>query len=141
MTIYTIGFTRKSARTFFSLLKDAGVRQLLDIRLNNLSQLAGYTKRDDLAFFCESLGIGYRHLPELAPTQPMLDAARRSGGWDQYEREFIALIRGRRIEDLPRELFDNACLLCSEPTPEHCHRRLVAEYLHHQWTGMSIHHL
>ena len=141
MTIYTIGFTRKSARTFFTLLKDAGARRLLDIRLNNLSQLAGYTKRDDLAFFCESLGIGYRHLLELAPTQPMLDASRQGGGWEHYERDFLELMRSRRVEELPRELFDGACLLCSEPTPVHCHRRLAAEYLRQHWGGVSIIHL
>ena len=141
MTIYTIGFTRKSARTFFTLLKDAGVRRLLDIRLNNLSQLAGYTKRDDLAFFCESMGLEYRHLTELAPTQPMLDASRQGGGWAQYEREFLALMRSRRIEELPRDLFAGACLLCSEPTPEHCHRRVVADYLASRWPAVSIHHL
>ncbi len=141
MTIHTIGFTRKSARTFFTLLKDAGVRRLLDIRLNNLSQLAGYTKRDDLAFFCESLGLEYRHLTELAPTQPMLDASRQGGGWERYEREFLELMRSRRIEELPRDLFDGACLLCSEPAPDHCHRRLVAEYLSQHWDAPLVVHL
>jgi uncharacterized protein (DUF488 family) len=141
MTVFTIGFTRKSAREFFSLLKDAGVQRLLDIRLNNTSQLAGFTKRDDLAFFCELMGIEYRHLPELAPTQPLLDASRRSGAWEEYERKFLALMRLRKIEEMPHELFDRACLLCSEAGPEHCHRRLVAEYLKEAWGEPAIVHL
>ena len=141
MTIYTIGFTRKNARTFFGLLRDTSVQRLLDIRLNNSSQLAGYTRRDDLAFFCETIGIDYRHLLELAPTKEMLARQRVEKHWPRYEREFIALMLERRIEELPREQFDNACLLCSEPTPAECHRRLVAEYLQSAWGDVTVAHL
>ncbi len=143
MTIFTIGFTRKDARTFFSLMQNAGVQRLLDVRRNNSSQLAGYTKRDDLAFFCDAiLGIDYRHMTELAPTQAMLDAFKKSrGSWLDYERAFVALIRERAIETLPRDLLADACLLCSEPEPQHCHRRLVAEYLEQRWGGVDIVHL
>ena len=141
MTIYTIGFTRKNARTFFGLLRNAGVRRLLDIRLNNVSQLAGYTKRDDLAFFCETLGIDYRHMLELAPTREMLARQRAEKDWARYEREFTALLLERRAEELPREQFDSACLLCAEPEPAQCHRRLVAEYLRQAWGDVTVAHL
>jgi uncharacterized protein (DUF488 family) len=143
LTMFTIGFARKNARTLFTLLKEAGVSALLDVRLNNSSQLAGYTKRDDLAFFCETvLGIAYTHVTELAPTQEMLEQfKKRDGAWRRYEEAFLALMRERRIERLPRELFANACLLCAEPTADHCHRRLVAEYLQRAWGEMEIIHL
>ena len=143
VTMFTIGFARKGARTFFTLLKSAGVSALLDVRLHNSSQLAGYTKRDDLAFLCEAvLGITYRHVTELAPTQEMLDRFKRhDGGWRRYEDDFLALMRERRIEQLPRELFAKACLLCAEPTADHCHRRLAAEYLRQAWHDITIVHL
>jgi uncharacterized protein (DUF488 family) len=141
--MFTIGFARKNARTFFTLLNEAGVSALLDVRLNNSSQLAGYTKRDDLAYFCETiLGISYRHMTELAPTQDMLDRFKKGdGAWRRYEEEFLALMHQRRIEQLPRELFANASLLCAEPTADQCHRRLVAEYLQRLWPGVEIVHL
>jgi uncharacterized protein (DUF488 family) len=143
LTIFTIGFARKSARTLFTLAKEAGVSALLDVRLNNSSQLAGYTKRDDLSFFCETvLGIGYRHMTALTPTQAMLDRFKKGGGtWHCYEEEFLALMRERRIERLPREQFANACLLCAEPTADQCHRRLVAEYLQRAWQRVDVVHL
>jgi len=143
MTLFTIGFTRKDARTFFALLKNAGVARLLDVRLNNSSQLAGYTKRDDLAFFCGAiLGIEYRHVTDLAPTPQMLDAfKKRRGAWPDYERAFLALMQDRAIETLPRDLFADACLLCSEPEAAQCHRRLAAEYLQQRWTNVDIVHL
>lgn len=142
MTIYTIGFTKKRAATFFGALRDARVASLLDVRLNNTSQLAGFTRRDDLAFFCDAiLGVPYRHLTELAPEQAMLDAYRAARDWVEYERVFVTLMRARRIEDLPRAIFEDACLLCSEPEPAYCHRRLAAEYLHRAWTDVQIVHL
>jgi uncharacterized protein (DUF488 family) len=143
LTMFTIGFTRKSARTFFSMLRNAGVATLIDVRLNNSSQLAGYSKRDDLAFFCETvLGIRYQHVTALAPTQAMLDRFRKSdAGWRAYETEFLALMRERRIEADARAMFDRACLLCAEPTADHCHRRLVAEYLQRAWRNVEIVHL
>ncbi len=144
MKIFTIGFTKKSAETFFTTLKKAGVNRVIDVRLNNVSQLAGFSKRDDLNYFLrEIVNIDYIHRPELAPTQEIIDAFRkRKGPWDDFEREFLALIAQRRIESelTPADL-DGSCLLCSEETPEHCHRRLVAEYLQSKWDGVEIHHL
>jgi uncharacterized protein (DUF488 family) len=144
MKIFTIGFTKKSAETFFGKLKKAGVKRLVDIRLNNVSQLAGFTKRDDLRFFARAIcGIEYVHELELAPTQEILDAYKKEkGDWRVWEREFGKLIRKRRIEEtVPRELLDGACLLCSEEKPEHCHRRLVAEYLREKWGNVEIVHI
>lgn len=144
MKIFTIGFTKTTARQFFSRLEAAGVRRVIDVRLNNVSQLAGFAKKDDLRFFLERIAsIGYAHHPELAPTQRMLDAYKKSGGnWAAYEREFVELIEGRHIEQVvSRELLDGACLLCSEHEPHHCHRRLVAEYLKEKWGGVEIAHI
>ena len=144
MRLFTIGFTKKSAEKFFSSLQDAGVKRVVDVRLNNNSQLAGFSKRDDLAFFLRSIaGIEYVHLLDLAPTQEMLDRYKKEkGDWAEYEREFNALIEGRKIENsLPRELLDEACLLCSEDRPEHCHRRLVAEHLQRSWHDVTVVHL
>ena len=145
MTIFTIGFTKKSAQTFFTRLREAHVRRLVDIRLNNVSQLAGFTKKDDLRFFTKEIcGIDYVHLPELAPTADILDRWRKQkdGDWALYERSFLNLMRERKIEKtVPRELIDGACLLCSEERPEHCHRRLVAEYLQDKWGSGRIEHI
>lgn len=145
MEIYTAGFTKKSAAEFFQSLRDHGIRRLLDIRLNNVSQLAGFSKRDDLAYFLRELcQAEYRHEPLLAPTQLMLDEYRKQkGGWEEYERQFLALMRERRIEERLRpEMFTTpTVLLCSEATPEHCHRRLVAEYLQARWGDVHIVHL
>ncbi|MBE7558905.1 DUF488 domain-containing protein [bacterium] len=142
--IFTIGFTKKSAEAFFTALTRAGVARLVDIRLNNTSQLAGFAKRNDLRFFVKSIcDIDYVHLPELAPTQDILDAYRKNkGDWETYERDFLALMRERKVEEtLSRETLDNACLLCSEEKPECCHRRLVAEYLSEKWGDVEIVHL
>ena len=144
LRLFTIGFTQKNAEQFFTTLIDAGVRRVVDVRLNNVSQLAGFTKRADLPFFLRRIGdIDYIHLPDLAPTQPILDALKKRGGdWADYEREFTALMVDRRIEaTVAPELRDGDCLLCSEATPEQCHRRLVAEYLHDNWRAIDIHHL
>jgi uncharacterized protein (DUF488 family) len=144
LKLFTIGFTKKSAETFFTLLKDAGVRRVLDIRLNNVSQLAGFAKRDDLRFFLKAVcGVDYHHLPELAPTPEILDAYRKSKqGWPRYEREFLKLLTDRQVEKtIPKDLVHHGCLLCSEDTPDHCHRRLVAEYLREKWGSVEIRHL
>jgi uncharacterized protein (DUF488 family) len=144
MKLYTIGFTEKTAEQFFRLLESARPKSLLDVRLNNRSQLAGFTKSDDLAFFLRRiLNIPYRHLLELAPTQPMLDKVRKQGqSWTSYEKSFMRLMEKRGIQETlsPAEM-DGACLLCSEHEPQQCHRRLVADYLQRHWKGVEIHHL
>ena len=144
MKLFTIGFTQKSAEEFFTLLMKAGVKRVLDIRLNNKSQLAGFSKSEDLEFFLKAIGnIGYRHVVEMAPTQPLLDKARKgNGSWDGFEKQFLALMRQRKIEKLLDEkVLSGACLLCSEHEPEHCHRRLVAEYLQRSNPDIEIIHL
>ncbi len=144
MKVFTIGFTKKNAEQFFSKLKQPGLVRLVDVRLNNVSQLAGFTKKDDLRFFLkEILGIEYIHLPDLAPTKDILDEYKKNGGnWSVYESKFIELMNKRRIEEkVSKEIIDGGCLLCSEPTPENCHRRLVAEYLKSKWGDLEIVHL
>lgn len=145
MEIYTIGFTKHSAEEFFEKLKSAGVRRLLDVRLNNVSQLAGFAKRDDLRYFLDRIcNAKYRHETLLAPTQDLLDDyKKRKGKWSDYEVAFLDLMARRRIEDeLPKELFEPAtALLCSEHTADHCHRRLVVEYLDDRWGGVDAVHL
>ncbi|NEV63526.1 DUF488 family protein [Thiorhodococcus minor] len=144
MKLYTIGFTQKGAEQFFGLLLNNGVRRVLDVRLNNRSQLAGFAKRDDLRYFLRALGgIDYVELPSLAPTAEILGAYKKNGGdWATYERAFRALLEQRRVaETLDPAHFADACLLCSEHGPEHCHRRLVAEHLQRQWGGIEIRHL
>jgi len=145
MKIFTIGFTKKSAETFFTRLQKAGVSRLVDVRLNNVSQLAGFTKRDDLRYFTKTIcAIEYVHLPELAPTAAILDPYKKAknGDWNLYEQQFLELMSSRHIEDLvPRELIDGGCLLCSEEKPHHCHRRLVAEYLKEKWGNVLIEHI
>ncbi|HEY3244989.1 MAG TPA: DUF488 domain-containing protein [Phycisphaerae bacterium] len=145
MEIYTTGFTRKSAPEFFGALRRAGIKRLLDVRLNNSSQLAGFTKRDDLPFFLRELcDASYLHEPLLAPTQELLDDYKKDGtSWTDYESRFLQLMAERRIEiRIDPEVFAGpTVLLCSEPTAEHCHRRLVAEYLQRQWGNLEIVHL
>lgn len=144
MKLYTIGFTKKSAEKFFGLLREAGVTALVDVRLNNVSQLSGFAKRDDLRYFLgEICGAQYAHRTELAPTKEMLDAYKKRGvGWAAYEERFLELMKVRQIEDsIRREALDNAVLLCSEDNARHCHRRLVAEYLAQQWDDVTIEHL
>jgi len=145
MKLFTIGFTKKSAETFFTRLKEAGVRRLVDVRLNNVSQLSGFAKKDDLRYFTKTIcQIDYIHLPELAPTAEILDPYKkvRNGDWQLYERQFLDLMRSRQIEiTTPRELLDGGCLLCSEEKPHHCHRRLVAEYLQQHWNDVQIEHI
>ncbi len=145
MDIYTIGFAKRSAASFFGALRDAGIRRLLDVRLNNSSQLAGFTKRDDLPFLLKELcGAEYLHEPLLAPTQEILDSYRkRKGTWEDYERGFLALLAERQVEEkLDPRLFDiPTVLLCSEPTADRCHRRLVVEYLQGKWGNLCAVHL
>ena len=144
MRVYTLGFTKKPAEAFFELLRGAGAKRVIDVRLNNVSQLAGFTKRDDLSYFLrEVCGMGYEHMPDLAPTQELLKSYRDGQmAWEDYERQFLALMAERGVENLPiKELLADACLLCSEETPDKCHRRLVAEYLRERWGNVEIIHL
>lgn len=142
--LFTIGFAETNAESFFTSLRSAGVKRIIDVRLNNTSQLAGFSKKDDLRFFLrEMASIEYIHMPELAPTQDILDAFKKyKGSWAVYEQEFNALMAKRGIENaISRENANLGCLLCSEKKPHHCHRRLVAEYLQKHWGDVSIMHL
>ena len=144
MKVYTIGFTKKSASDFFGLLRESGAGRVVDVRLNNVSQLAGFAKRNDLEYFLKKIcRMQYVHLPDLAPTSEMLAAYRKGDiDWQVYEREFLALMDERGIaNDKTKKMIANACLLCSEDKPERCHRRLVAEYLDRHWGGVEIVHL
>jgi len=143
MKLFTIGFTKTTAEGFFTRLSRANVRKLLDVRLNNVSQLAGFAKKDDLRFFAKSIcHIDYEHLPALAPTQDILDEYRKTkGSWQAYAEKFLTLMAQRKIETFDRAKLDGGCLLCSEDTPHHCHRRLVAEYLKDKWSDVEVIHL
>lgn len=145
MEISTIGFTHKSAEQFFETLRHAGVQRLIDVRLNNTSQLAAFTKRDDLKYFLRVLlSADYIHEKRLAPTADALDAYRKGRmSWDDYEELYLRLLQQRRVETvLPHSMFEvPVVLLCSEAEPEHCHRRLAAEYLAQRWPGISVRHL
>jgi uncharacterized protein (DUF488 family) len=145
MEIYSIGFTQKSAGEFFGALKAHGIERLLDVRLNNTSQLAGFAKHSDLPYFLREIcGAAYEHEPLLAPTQEILDAFKKhKGSWDVYTEAYLALIRSRKVETvLSKESFQKkTVLLCSEPTPERCHRRLALEYLQKHWNNVVITHL
>ncbi len=146
MEIFTIGFTQTTAEDFFSRLKAHRIERLLDVRLNNRSQLAGFAKRDDLAYFLRELvDADYEHAPSLAPSQEILDAYKKqkSISWPEYEERFLALMRDRRVESEldPAEFEARTVLLCSEATPEHCHRRLVVEYLSIHWPALTAVHL
>lgn len=145
INIATIGFTKSSAEHFFERLLKAGVTQVVDVRLHNTSQLAGFAKADDLAYFLKKFGgIKYLHQPMLAPTDSILKAYKKAkGDWDVYQGHFLQLMKGRKIEERLRpEMLEGACLLCSEATPHHCHRRLIVEYLNEKWSGaLAIKHL
>jgi len=144
MKIFTIGFTKKSAEEFFARLTEAGVRRVVDIRLNNTSQIAGFAKARDLEFFLRAIaGIDYLHSPDLAPTQDILDGfVKAKGPWSEYAQGFTKLMETRRVvETFAGKLLDGDCLLCSEDTPEHCHRRLVAEHFQQHWPDVEIIHL
>lgn len=146
MEIFTIGFTKTTAEHFFGRLRQNRIERLLDVRLNNRSQLAGFAKRDDLAFFLrELIGVEYEHEPLLAPSKEILDAYKKTGemSWLDYEERFLALIREREIERRlsPGQFDRRTVLLCSEDTPDRCHRRLVAEYLADRWGDVEIVHL
>ncbi len=142
--IFTIGFAGKSAEQFFALLQQAGAVKLIDTRLNNVSQLAGFTKRRDLEYFLRVIaGIHYVHDLELAPTADMLDNFKKGrSSWDEYQARYTQLLIDRALVERRQAAdFDHACLLCSEPKPDHCHRRLAAEILQRAWPDLNIEHL
>ena len=144
LNVFSIGFTKKSAGEFFEKLRAAGVRRIVDVRLNKVSQLAGFSKRDDLKYFLKTiLGAEYVEAPLLAPTQVMLDSFKKNKGtWDAYEHDFLKLMEERHIEDkIDPSILAGGCLLCSEETPHHCHRRLVLDYLQKRWGNLSINHI
>lgn len=141
----TIGFTKSNASNFFERIKKAGVKKVIDVRLHNTSQLAGFAKADDLSYFLKEVcGVQYVHQPLLAPTDDILKAFKRDkGDWTVYEVKFMHLMSERKIEDRLRpEMFEGTCLLCSESTPHQCHRRLVCEYLNSKWGNpLKVQHL
>ena len=145
MEICTIGFTKHTAEGFFRTLREEDVARLIDVRLNNVSQLAGFAKRDDLRYFLEHLcGADYVHAPELAPTAELLKSYRDGQiDWQEYESRFFELVEERRIEEkFSPDFFEpRSVLLCSENTADHCHRRLVVEYLSRHWDDVSAVHL
>jgi len=144
MKLFTIGFTKKSAEEFFTCLQKAGVRRIVDVRLNNTSQIAGFAKARNLKYFLQVITeISYVHIPDFAPTQEILDDfKKKKGSWTEYERRFDDLMVKRNIVDRASVLLrDGDCLLCSEHTPEHCHRRLVAEHIQENLPDVKVVHL
>ena len=145
MEVFTIGFTKKNAEHFFNFLRVSEVKTLVDVRLNNVSQLSGFAKRDDLKFFLNELcGIEYVHSPELAPTKELLSAYKKgSMTWEKYEDKFLNLMAQRSIErTIKPSLLDHGCLLCSEHEPHLCHRKLVIHYLNeHSDLDLKVKHL
>ncbi|MCW8880409.1 MAG: DUF488 domain-containing protein [Kangiellaceae bacterium] len=144
MKVYSIGFTKKKAEQFFNFLRGEEINRLIDVRLNNISQLAGFAKRDDLVFFLKELcEIDYVHLPDLAPTKDILDAYKKGNmQWIEYEDKFLNLMAKRNIERIEKSIVQNGCLLCSEHEPHHCHRRLVIDYLNDSWdANFTVKHL
>jgi uncharacterized protein (DUF488 family) len=144
INLYTIGFTKKSAEIFFGKIQDAGIKKVIDVRLNNACQLSGFAKNNHLPYFLKTIcGCGYRHEPLLAPTKEILDAYKKKAiSWLEYEKMFNELLSERKPYDLiSASELNRACLLCSEVTPDNCHRRLVAEYFRDHFTGLEITHL
>lgn len=144
MNVFSIGFTEKKAEKFFTLLRNEKLTRLVDVRLNNISQLAGFAKKDDLIFFLKELcQIEYVHIPDLAPTKSILDPYKKGDmEWQEYEDKFINLMVKRNIERMDRSIIKDSCLLCSEHKPHHCHRRLVIEYLNKEWgENFEVKHL
>ncbi|WP_254563132.1 DUF488 domain-containing protein [Dyadobacter diqingensis] len=142
--LYTIGFTEKPAETFFNLLKSSGIKQIVDTRINNVSQLAGFAKGTDLPYFARTIGnISYEHNLDFAPTKELLSRYRAHKlTWEEYETEYLNLLDIRKIaQKTDIEKLHENCLLCSEHQPDRCHRRLLAEYLRHVRNDIRIIHL
>lgn len=140
MKLYTIGFTGKSAEEFFELLKRHGIKTLIDARLNNKSQLAGFTKVKDFPYLLKQIGsVEYRHLDSLAPTKELLDGYKDGAvSWSEYEEVYNSLLESRNLNTITPAILENACILCSEPTADQCHRRLAAEYLQEKYPDAAI---
>ena len=144
MNLFTIGSGHKSARQFFESLMTNGVRRVIDIRLNNTSQLAGFSKKPDLEYFLQAIaGIGYVHLPVFAPTEELMEAVKtKQCSWEDYEKKYRQILADRKpFDELAPAFFESACLLCSEPAANRCHRRLVAEALTVIAPGLKVYHL
>lgn len=144
MNLYTIGFTKKSAKQFFELLKKNQVECLIDTRLNNKSQLAGFAKKEDLEYFLEKIvNIKYVYKPEFAPSNEILTKYKKGAmSWQEYEEKYLCLLAERKIlKNLDFSQLENACFLCSEHSPHHCHRRLLAEYLKQHNPSLEIIHI
>lgn len=142
--LYTIGFTGKSAEKFFDLLRNSDVKKIVDTRINNVSQLAGFAKGSDLKFFAKEIGhMSYEHIIDFAPTKELLSRYRdKQMSWKEYEIEYLNLLDMRKVaQKTDIEKLHENCLLCSEHTPEKCHRRLLAEYLKHVKNDIEIIHL
>jgi uncharacterized protein (DUF488 family) len=143
-TLCTIGFTKISLRDFIGRLRSAGVTKVIDIRLRNTSHLAGFAKKEDLEFILQECGIAYEHVPELAPTDGLLDGYRNGKDWDEFSRGFRSLLRKSDvIGSLTRSASGHecVCLLCTEDTADKCHRRLVAEFVQKKRPGLQVEHL
>jgi uncharacterized protein (DUF488 family) len=143
MTLYTIGFTKKSAREFFGILKEHGIVRLIDIRESNTNIYAGFTMRESLRYFLKEIcNADYVEMKEFAPTRELRRSYQERGDWNAYGEEYLALLKDRKVEKtLDKGVFRNAVLLCSEPTPEKCHRRLAAEYIAGHVSETMIVHL
>jgi len=144
LEVFTIGFTKKSARQFFDSLKAANIKIVYDVRLNNKSQLSGFAKGADLEYFLRAIaGMKYNHLTKAAPTEELLKKWRKGEiTWEQYEEAYLEMLKERDIDEIiRREDLNNACFLCSESTPEKCHRRLLVEYLKEKIPEIKITHI
>jgi uncharacterized protein (DUF488 family) len=142
--LYTIGFTKKSSEVFFDLLRKVNISNIIDVRLHNESQLAGFSKKDDLKYFLKEIcHCAYEHRPDWAPSEEILEAYKKKKiGWEQYEIQFIKIINEKHIEkNVDINKLNGSCLLCSEPKADKCHRRIVAEYLKQHFDALHIYHL
>lgn len=145
MNIYTIGFAQKKASDFFTIIKKNKITKVVDVRLNNTSQLAAFAKQDDLRYFLKEIcGISYEHFPEFAPTPEILEGWKKKKiTWEEYEEKYLEILTERDVVTgfIHDGLEDRIVLLCSEPTPEHCHRRLTAEAIANRVADIQIVHL
>ena len=145
--LYTIGYTKKTLREFITRLRAHGVDCVVDIRLNNTSQLAGFSKRDDLEFLLkDGFGIGYVHLPDLAPTEELLTEYRSNKNWDSYQAWYESLVEERGmvaqfLRMAEEHNWQRPCLLCAEDVADHCHRRVLAEAIADEAEDLEVVHL